>query len=444
MNNEKINVYLTFVFFCIFIPPRRRRRRRRNEEERKSAAEAHRLIAISESAHSAHNAEDIIVARENLDGVVGVDTLEVEGGVVDAAHVAATGRLVLLGAKREGVHVDSGLGNALVVLVRLDKLEVGGLAGGGPVVAVELEVSLVEGGGVLTDSGAVSLLNPYELLDGVVEVELDLALRLLFTSELKLLNEVLVGDLGEAATLIGVEVDVVDVESGGVERLGSAGNARGGAGELDNKLDLVVLEGNKGKGETRVAAEPELEGDVQGACGTVAVGSSVGGDTVNHLRVTVPVTGGLGKLVPDGQPLTVVLVNALATDLALDGGNELVAEVIGVSVTSFEGREVNLHVNAVDEVTVPGNGAGNFLAVISATVELLIDGLHREVGVTTVDNLPEGDLGVAREVDVLGAVGDELHETASHCCCFIYSEKKNQTKKKTQSLYFGKTSKTFP
>jgi len=54
----------------------------------------------------------------------------------------------------------------------------------------------------------------------VVEVELDLVIgggHRLIASELELLNEVLVGDLGEAATLVSVEVDVVNIEGGGDE-----------------------------------------------------------------------------------------------------------------------------------------------------------------------------------------------------------------------------------
>lgn len=125
-----------------------------------------------------------------------------------------------------------------MVLVRLNELVVGRLAGRCPVVTVELEMGLIERSGVITNTGAIGLLNPNELLDGVVEVKLDLALGFLLTCKLKLLNEVLVGDLGKSATLIGVKVDVVHVEGGGVERLGGAGDASGGAREFDYQLDL--------------------------------------------------------------------------------------------------------------------------------------------------------------------------------------------------------------
>ncbi len=337
---------------------------------------------------------------------------------------------MLFGAKREGVHVDRAGGNTLVVLVRLNELVVGSLAGGGPVVAVELEMGFVERSGVITNTGAIGLLNPNELLDGVVEVKLDLALGLFLTRELKLLNEVLVGDLGEAATLIGVEVDVVDVEGGGVERLGSAGNARGGAREFDNQLDLVVLERDEGKREAGVAAEPELKRNVKGARGAIVVGGVIGGDTVNHFAVTVPVASGLGELVPDVEPLAVVLVNALATDLAFDGGDELVTEGFGVSGVAVEGGEVYLDVDTVDKITVTGNCARNLLAEVSRSVELLIDSFHGKVGVPAVHHLPESNLRVAGQINVLRSVGHELHETASHGVCFLYSEKKIFKKKR--------------
>jgi len=110
----------------------------------------------------------------------------------------------------------------------------------------------------------------------VVKVELELVGRAgnrLSTSELQSLNEVLVGDLGELAALVGVEVDVVDIERGGLE-IGvvntlTAGVDVGELGgnvpaeiadvvELEINADLVVLEGNQRQSEARVAAEPEL------------------------------------------------------------------------------------------------------------------------------------------------------------------------------------------
>jgi len=133
----------------------------------------------------------------------------------------------------------------------------------------------------------ILLHNPDKFLARVVEIELNLVRGRsngLVTSELKLLNEVLVRVLCHAAALVSVEEDVIDVERRGDERLGVGGGGfSAGAGcalklvvrGLDGpenfvkwahfkvNLDLVVLEGNKGESKSRVAAEPELERDVQ-------------------------------------------------------------------------------------------------------------------------------------------------------------------------------------
>jgi hypothetical protein len=68
----------------------------------------------------------------------------------------------------------------------------------------------------------ITLNDPDKLLDRVVEVELDLVGRRtngLITSELKLFNEVLMGVLGHAPALVGVEEHVVDIERSGNQRL---------------------------------------------------------------------------------------------------------------------------------------------------------------------------------------------------------------------------------
>jgi len=62
----------------------------------------------------------------------------------------------------------------------------------------------------------ISLHNPDKLLARVVEIELHLNVGIdggFVTSKLKLINEVLVRSLGESASLVSVEVDVVDEES---------------------------------------------------------------------------------------------------------------------------------------------------------------------------------------------------------------------------------------
>jgi hypothetical protein len=47
--------------------------------------------------------------------------------------------------------------------------------------------------------------------------------------------------------------------------------------------------------------------------------------------------------------------------------------------------------------------------------------------VALVHRLEEGNLGVARQVNVLCAVGNELHKTARHDHLVLYLKKKIQT-----------------
>ena len=327
----------------------------------------------------------------------------------------------------------------------------------------------------------VGLHHPDELLDGVVEVELDLVgggADGLITSELELLDEVLVGVLGHAAALVGVEEDVVDVEGGSDEGLVVRGlhlDALGGGlvarkvrngpealvdrAKINVDANLVVLKGNEGKGKTRVLAEPELKGNVEGGLGEgVARGANLAGG-VGHARavdrregrignvgelsgvadhgvVRLLLVDGLGKLVPDVHPVAELAVDALAADLNLNLRDELLTREVepagvdagvgriggGVGHGLVDLRQGDLKDGGVRKVTVARDGAGHAAAEIGLTVEGLLDGLHREVGVAAVCDLPEGNLGVAGKVNVLCAVSYELHQTTSHC--FILSLKK--------------------
>ena len=324
----------------------------------------------------------------------------------------------------------------------------------------------------------VGLDDPDELLHGVVEVELDLVGRRadgLITGELKLLDEVLVGVLGHTSALIGVEEDVVDVEGSCDEGLVVGGGDLGGGccvveaghgpqallngADIKVNLDLVVLKSDEGEGQTGVAAEPELEGDVEGGLGeSIAGGANLArgvgvarainvveggvGDegelagVADHLEVTALLLGGHGELVPDVHPVTVLAVNALATDLNLNLRDELLTgEVEPTSVNVAGGvleglanlGESNLKVGAVSQITVTGNGAGHTATEVSLAVESLLDRLHSEVGVTLVANLPESNLGVTSQVNVLGAIGDKLHKSSTHCkmLVILFKKKKN-------------------
>jgi hypothetical protein len=78
------------------------------------------------------------------------------------------------------------------------------------------DTSSIEGRAVV--NVGIRLDNPDEFLARVVEVKLDLVGRRAYgfiTSELDLLEEVLVGVLGHLAALISVEENVVNIEGGG-------------------------------------------------------------------------------------------------------------------------------------------------------------------------------------------------------------------------------------
>ena len=132
------------------------------------------------------------------------------------------------------------------------------------------------------------------------------------------------------------------------------------------------------------------------------------------------------------EPLAVVLVDALAADLELDALDEVVANPVepaelgtrAVGRLQGDRRERGLEVDAVDQVTVALDRARHTLAEARGAVERVLDGLHGEVGVAAVHDLKEGDLGVAREVNILGAVSDELHKsTTSHLDIYLMERK---------------------
>jgi hypothetical protein len=315
--------------------------------------------------------------------------------------------------------------------------------------------------GIAVVNVGIGLNDPDELLAGVVEVELDLVRRRsnrLVTGVLELLNEVLVGVLGELSALVSIQEDEVNIDRGGNKGLlvGSGDRLRGSisgtqtldspqaltnGSEIDVNLNLVVLESNEGKSKTGVSAEPEEEGDVQGGLGESLAGSAnlagatggsaravnigesgvaqVGelGGVADHLVVASLLLRRESELIPDVHPITILAIDSLATDLDLNESNELLAGV--VQPTGIDGASAvvgshglvnlgksNLDIGAVSKISVSGDGAGNTAAEIGLAVEGLLDGLHREVGVASVRDLPEGDLGCASKKNVLGAIGD--------------------------------------
>jgi hypothetical protein len=318
----------------------------------------------------------------------------------------------------------------------------------------------------------VRLYNPNELLDGVIEVELNLIGRRangLITSELKLLNKVLVGILSHTSALIGVQEDIVDIERGSNQRLvvgvvdtttnGGVSGVIGAVKRTDSPqalidgtdikvdFDLVILKGDEGESKTGVTAVPELEGNIKGSLGESIAGGAnltrsvslartidsiergVGdegklGGVANHGVVTILLVNGKSKIVPDVHPVTILAVNALTTDLNLNLRNQLLTGEIkptGINTVLVSAhhrlvnlRKSNLKIGAISQITIARNGAGHAATKICLTVKSLLDRLHSKVSVTFVRHLPKGNLRVARKINILGTVSYKLHKTSCH------------------------------
>lgn len=84
---------------------------------------------------------------------------------------------------------------------------------------------------------------------------------------------------------------------------------------------------------------------------------------------------GLGELVPDVEPVTVLLVDALATDLDFNVLDQDVANPVepAESLASGDGNigQLDAKVHAVDQITVAADGAGDLLAEVSGTIDTL-------------------------------------------------------------------------
>ena len=142
----------------------------------------------------------------------------------------------------------------------------------------------------------------------------------------------------------------------------------------------------------------------------------------------------LRQLRPDLHPVAVLAVNALAANLELDRLDETVAHVVepaeALDVRRHRARgaqvprgEHNLHVRAVHQVRVTVDDRRHALVEVRLAVEGDLNGLHGEVRVALEQHLPERDLRVARDVDILRTIADKLKKTTTHIDCLNKSEK---------------------
>lgn len=440
-----------------------------------------RLVGVGKPAHSAHDAQHVVVhgvdthgrGQYGAHGVVGQG--QQQGRVINAREVAAAAGLVFLGLQRKAVHVHAHRGDVGVVLVGLHQVEVLAFTLLEAIVAVQLDlgrhngvvarqalhaghgvarlqhravppVGVVEGllslpgvdDGVIAAHERVALYNPHEFLSGVVEVHLDLVGaggHRLATSELQLLDQVLVGDLREAAALIRIQVDVIHEQRRRyqarsrhaiTDHVGVGGVAEvpaqiGQHIECQPDLHLVILERDQRQRQTRVAAEPELQGDVQSVLrrallhlrdrigfhvgGTVVVAALAAlyqqihqlGHVAHHLGVAGLLARLLSQLIPDVHPVTIMLIDLLAADLHIHVGDQVVAHPVepaelrtrAIAGLEHHLRQCGLQVHTVDQITVTADGALYFLTKVRGAIEGLFNGLHREVGVTAVDDLED-------------------------------------------------------
>ena len=103
------------------------------------------LVGVGKTSHTTHDAEDVVVSGVDAD-LSGLDTTdgssrddELKSSVVDSGEIASAGWLVLLRAKCEREDVNTSVGVASVVLVRLDEIEVSSFALREAILAVQLK-----------------------------------------------------------------------------------------------------------------------------------------------------------------------------------------------------------------------------------------------------------------------------------------------------------------
>ena len=90
-------------------------------------------------------------------------------------------------------------------------------------------------------------------------------------------------------------------------------------------------------------------------------------------------------------------INALTTNFELNIGDEVVADPVepaelGTRTVLGENSDLgesSLEVDTVDQVTVTLDGTGDLLTEVGGTVERVLNGLHSEVGVTTISRFED-------------------------------------------------------
>ena len=260
--------------------------------------------------------------------------------------------------------------------------------------------------GVTSNTGGFSG-TPDQFLDWVVVRQSDLLGRTgssqrVRTSVLNLFDQVFVTLLRKSSTLFSVKVDVVTPHLQRVEV------SVVDTGQVKVDSDFVVLQGNQWQGQSWVSVKEEDQWQVN----LFVVHSRRSHLTVVQLLGFVHV-----QFCVQSPPLLVVLVDSLTTDGQFDSGDRGFRDPrIFSLVEGLVRGQFNVHVR--DQITISGDRDGDATGVRGRTVDSLFDVFHRKVSVAFVNSLEESDFWVTSQVDILGAVGDELHETTGHIVCF--------------------------
>jgi len=210
-----------------------------------------------------------------------------------------------------------------------------------------------------------------------------------------------VGGADEGEVVVGVDAAGELRGGGGV----GAGDDGAGGGQVETghcgrqgevELDLVVLEGNQGQGEAGGLVEEEDQGHVETLDGT----SGLVVNEVSHATVVLTVVVHAEQGVVHAEPVGVVLIDALATNLQLN----ILQQLLGGVESGANLGQHKLHHDVSDQVTVTGDLCAHLIAEPHRAIDRLLDGLNGEVGVPTVYSFEESNLGISGKVNVLCAI----------------------------------------
>jgi len=399
------------------------------------------------------DSEDVVVRREHVEGTAASGTLNRNLRVVDSGEVTGTRWLMLFWLERKRVRVDPWHWGAGVVDEWLDLVKV--LTGlflesvltvedqlegrqWTNKVFIELNIRVQHQlwgtrrgwvdehvgigsnkcGDVRSDSnwltGKVTqggfrgdCSTPHQFLDWVIVRQSDLLGGVsvgqgVGASVLDLFDQVFMTLLRESSTLFSVKVDVVTPHLQG----GKVGTEIGGQVQVNS--DFVVLQSNQWQGQSWVSVKEKDQWQIN--CTRFGRRSHL---TVVQLLTVIQV-----QFCVQSPPLLVVFVDSLTTDGQFSSGDGAFRDprIRSSDSGGSGGRQFEVHVR--DQITVSGDRDGDATGRRGSTVDSLFDVFHRKVSVAFVNSLEKSDFWVTSQVDILGAVGDELHETTGHIVCF--------------------------